>query len=113
MTTAPIRFEVLVNGEPFASFGVDNPYGVLTALVNWVRRDPAALSERVRSRPGFSEAAFLEASCELELSSLDSASQQHRSWGHCPLAAGDVVTIRVLSGGASELTPDSANSDAR
>ena len=99
MATSPIRFEVLVNGKPFATSGVGNDYGVLTAVVNWVRRSPAAISEKARSMDGFDEAAFLAESCGLDLSALDSGVKQHSSWEHRALAVGDVVTIRILPGG--------------
>ena len=99
MATAPLRFEVLINGKVVATTGVGGANGVLSAIVTWVRRNPAAISAKVRADPDFDELAFLNEFCELELRALDSVADQHNSWGKHGLRPGDEVTIRVLPSG--------------
>jgi hypothetical protein len=99
MANAPLRFEVLVNGKVVATTGVGAAYGVLSAIVTWVRRNPAAISAKVRADPDFDELTFLNEVCEVELGALDSVADQHSSWGKHGLRPGDEVTIRVLPSG--------------
>jgi hypothetical protein len=51
------RFEVFINGKRICVAGMDS-YGVLSAVINWVHRDPSAFSEakkRKLSQDFFSE----------------------------------------------------------
>jgi hypothetical protein len=98
MANAPLRFEVFVNGAPVAVMGT-NEFGVLSAIVGWVKRNPAAITDELRSNPKFDEAAFLSETCDLQLGALDSTSDRHASWKGTPLRPGDEVTIKVLPGG--------------
>jgi hypothetical protein len=99
MTNAPLRFEVLVNGKVVATTGVGSAYGVLSAVVSWVRRNPAAISAKIRADPDFDELTVLKEVCEVELGALDSVANRHSSWGKHDLRPGDEVTIRVLPSG--------------
>lgn len=98
MPRGAVRFEILLNGLPVATIGVGD-FGVLTTIVTRVRRSPATISEVTRSRDGFDEEAYLQESCELSMSSLVSGTNEHGEWNPRTLVEGDVVTIRVLSGG--------------
>ncbi|MBQ0960941.1 hypothetical protein KAK06_18440 [Ideonella sp. 4Y11] len=98
MPHADVRFEICVNGQPVGTIGIE-AFGVLTAIVSRVRRSPDKIADAHRQRPGFDEAAFLREVCELSMTGLDSVLGEHRDWGTRPLAAGDVVTIRVLAAG--------------
>jgi len=103
-----LRFEVLVNGQPIAVTGT-NSYGVLSAIVSWVRRSPGAITDDVRSRPNFDEDAFLKETCELELGGMDSTANRHVGWPGVNLKPGDEVTIRILSGGKFDPPPPPPN----
>ena len=98
MSNAAIRFEVSVNGAVRCVAGVGE-YGVLSAIVGWLRRAPDKIPERARQREGFSEQEWLEQKIDLNLGGLDSASDTHVSWLAETLKPGDVVTIRVLGAG--------------
>lgn len=102
MATGAVRFEVLLNGKRVAIIGVGD-FGVLSAIVNRVRRSPDSVSERHRQDAGFDEAHYLEESCRLSLTSLDSVSKSHATWEGHALSPGDEVTIRVLQGGEYDM----------
>ena len=108
MPQAPLRFQVLVNGKPIAITGT-NIFGVLTTFVNWVRRDPAAITEEMRKSADFDEAKFSTEVCELQLSALDSITNRHASWGSTSLRPGDEVTVRILPGGEYDAPPPPPN----
>jgi hypothetical protein len=104
MPNASLRFEVLVNGERIAVTGT-SPFGVLTAIVNWVRRSPTAITDKMRNDANFDEAIFLKEVCILELGALDSMTQRHVSWKGAALGPGDEVTVRVLGAGEFDDPP--------
>jgi hypothetical protein len=108
MSITPLRFEVLVNGQRVAVVGTAS-YGVLSAIVNWVQRAPAAITDDVKNRPDFNEAKFLEETCRLELGGLDSATQRHFSWEPINLKPGDEVTVRIMRGGEYDSPPPRSN----
>lgn len=95
---AGMRIEVLLDGRRVAVAGVDE-FGVVSAIISWVKRQPGKVSEAVRSRKGFDEAAFLREECTLEVSGLDSIKDKHLSWARKALRPGAEVTIRVLGPG--------------
>jgi hypothetical protein len=105
---APLRFQVLVNGKPIAITGTST-FGVLTTIVNWVRRDPAAITDELRKSPNFDEVKFSAEVCELELSALDSITKRHASWGATTLRPGDEVTVRILPSGEYDDPPPPPN----
>ena len=96
---APLRIEVLLNGRRVAIAGVES-LGVLSAIVTWVRRNPANITAKMRADPEFDELHFLRETCELELSGLDSVTDKHLFWAREALRPGSEVTIRVLGPGA-------------
>ena len=102
MATSRIRFQVSINGHPVAIVGVGD-YGVLHAIVSWVRRSPAAITDEVRARPDFDEQWFLKERCELLLGALDTIAQRDHSWPKRDLSPGDEITIRVLADGDYEV----------
>ena len=95
MSAARIRFEVSVNGAVRCVAGIEE-FGVLSAIVGWVKRSPQTITPGMRAKGGFSEDEFLEEKISLDVTGLDSAADQHMHWLQEGLAPGDVVTIRVL-----------------
>lgn len=107
-TSESLRFEVLLNGKRLATTGVGS-YGVLTAILMWVRRSPDRIPEHGRDDP-----SWLAEEMTLGLGGLDSSTDEHVRWlDEQPLKAGDEVTIRIPPPGpvdeaertASDLVP--------
>lgn len=96
--SSSLRFEVLLNGKRVAVTGIEE-FGVLSAIVTWVRRDPASLTDKLRGQEHFDEAQFLREFCELELTGLDSVRRTHHHWLREALVPGSEVTVRVLPPG--------------
>lgn len=71
-------FEITLNGEKIASSRVDAEFGVLTAIVTWVKRS-LDNSE----------------SLDVVVSGLDSVKQQPLKWLNEELSIGDILTISV------------------
>ena len=107
---APLRIEVLLNGRPVAIAGVES-FGVISAVVTWVRRNPASITAKMRSDKEFDEIHFLREICELEVSGLDAAADKHVSWAREALRPGSEVTIRILPAGEFD-APRSGDDDA-
>lgn len=109
MHAAPLRYELKINGETVAITGVGE-YGVLSGSVHWVRRNPTCITSAMRSREHFDESDFLQESCEVSLTGLDSVTDKHVDWGTRPLKPGDVVSIRILGPGNFDPPKDYRNS---
>ena len=95
---APVRLEVSVNGTVRCVGGVGD-FGVLSAIVGWVKRRSDRIHPDVRSAPDFDEAGMLKQRIDVQFGGLDSSSDQHVHWLNEELKPGDVVTIRVLGEG--------------
>ena len=93
-----IRFQVLVNGEVRGTAGLE-AIGVLTVVLSWVRRDPAAIPEDARAAPDFTEDDWAGDRANVHLGGLDSIARQHLRWLEAELAVGDEVTVRLLPPG--------------
>jgi hypothetical protein len=107
--SAPVRFEVLLNGRRVAITGIEH-FGVMSAIITWVRRNPKNITEKMRADPGFDELRFLRELCELEVGGLDASTDKHLSWAKEALRPGSEITIRVLSAG--EFDPPKGKDDA-
>jgi hypothetical protein len=66
MKTAPVRFEILKNGRRLAVTGIEK-FGVLSAVISWIRRNPANVTSEMRRDDGFDELQFLREICEIEI----------------------------------------------
>ena len=93
-----VRFQVLVNGKAHGTAGMES-IGVLTLILDWVRRDPAAAPKELRSDPEFTEKEWVGNEIFVRLGGLDSAAKEQVTWFHERLRAGDEVTVRVLPAG--------------
>lgn len=72
------NFEVSLNGTKICQAGIDAEFGVLTAHVTWVKRI-GATKETV----------------DLDVSGLNSETENHIRWVGRPLSVNDEITIRV------------------
>jgi catechol 2,3-dioxygenase-like lactoylglutathione lyase family enzyme len=107
-----VRYEVLVDGQRVAVTGIEE-FGVLTTIVSWVRRNPAAITDTMRAQEHFDEVRFLRETCELELTGLDSTEQKHHQWARVALHPGSEVTIRILAPGEFDAPKNSMGRIAR
>ena len=96
--TAQVRIEVLLDGHRIALAGVEE-FGVVSAIVNWVRRHPEKISPKVRAQPDFDEAQMLREVCEVTVGGLDSLNEKHLHWAREGLRPGSEVIIRILPAG--------------
>jgi len=95
---ASVRLEVSVNGEVRCVGGVGD-FGVLSAIVGWVRRHPDRIHPDVRSDSEFDEAEMLKERIDVQFGGLDSRTDRHVHWLAECLKPGDVVSIRILAEG--------------
>lgn len=98
------RFQLLINGEPRATAGLEL-LGVLHVSVQWVLRDPREAPEKRKSTPEFNERDWICNRVTVDLGGLDSATDEHVKWLSSELRVGDEVTIRVLAPGEVDLPP--------
>ena len=95
---APIRLEVSVNGEVRCVGGIGE-FGVLSAIVGWVKRRADRVHPDVRTDPTYDEAQMLAQRIDVQFGGLDSSTDRHVSWLNEQLKPGDVVTVRILGEG--------------
>ncbi len=96
------RLEVHVNDELLTTAAVDD-YGVLTAILCWVLKDPERVPESVQQGTAAQQAEWLEEELSLDVGGLGPAG--HLNWPSRKLAVGDEVKIRVLPPGPAD-APD-------
>jgi hypothetical protein len=71
-----------------------NGYGVLSAILHRVKRNPKKYSSNAMSRTEWSKERI-----ELQIGGLDSTADEHLDWLTKQLRIGDEVSIRLLSPG--------------
>lgn len=71
-------FEISINGQKSVLAGIENEYGVLTAMVTWTRRVPQEVGDIV-----------------FQVSGLESNTQDQPKWLSIPLKENDEVVIRI------------------
>jgi hypothetical protein len=98
-TTSGVRIELRINGETVTTGGV-GPYGVLTAMLCWMQRNPSRMDQYAAEATPEEREALMAPELRVEVSALDSTTEEHRFWPGFPLAVGDEVTLRVLAPGA-------------
>ena len=97
-TTGGVRIELSVNGETVSTGGV-GPYGVLTAMLCWMQRHPERIKDYAPLATPEEREAMLTAELRVDVSALDSCTEQRRFWPGRTLAVGDEVTLRILAPG--------------
>src|SRR4249919_3433307 len=99
-----MRFEILVNGKRVCLAGIPG-YGVLTATLSWVKRNPASV-DRTTIKTSSLE-SFLKELIELEVGGLNTNADagehgQRLNWLKQHLREGDEIAFRVLPPGRSD-----------
>ena len=97
-----IRFQVLVNGEVRGTAGMES-LGVLSVIIDWVRRDPARASDLAEEHPEFPDEDWIGNKVHIRLGGLDTVTSEHVEWFGNELQVGDEVTVRVLAPGEYDL----------
>lgn len=93
-----VRFQVFINGERRGTGGFDKA-GVLSVIVNWIRRDLSRVPEHVRADPQFTTEEWIGNYSYITLGGLNSDKDEHVDWFNAELKVGDEVTIKVLPPG--------------
>jgi hypothetical protein len=97
-----MRIEVLLDGRRVAIAGVEQ-FGVVSAMITWVKRDPEGITAKIRAREHFDETDFVREACTLEISGM--SSDTHLAWAREALRAGSEITVRVLGPGEYDAPP--------
>ena len=95
---AAVRLEVSVNGVVRGVGGIAE-YGVLHAIIGWLKRRLDRIHPDIRADPSFDETKWLAPQIDIQFGGLDSSTDRHVTWLHEQLKVGDVVTVRVLGEG--------------
>ena len=90
-----IAFEIFLNGEKICTAGVDADYGMLTAMLAWVKRDVGQLPAEVRSDVS-AEDLKMTISGQKSLGANDLENLQ---WPGVALKPGDDIHIRIVDAG--------------
>jgi hypothetical protein len=93
-----IRFQCLINGEVKGTTAVESK-GVLTVVIDWVRRDLADAPQELRAQTDFNEQEWIGNEAGIVLGGMDSATNEYLDWFKGSLRVGDEVTIRILPPG--------------
>jgi hypothetical protein len=103
-----VRFELLINGKKICVSGIEE-YGVLDAILHWVKRNPKSYNPEKHST--FEE--WIEEELEIRMGGLDSTNpriSKHIEWDKRSLKVGDELTLRILPPGEIDL-PRSVSSE--
>jgi hypothetical protein len=92
------RFQLLVNGVVKATADMES-LGVLTVILDWVRRDLATAPDDLRSEADFDPQDWIGNEINVRLGGLDSTTDEVVSWFDHDLQVGDEITVRVLPPG--------------
>ena len=91
MGSEMIAFKVSLNGNDVCTAGIRD-FGVLTAMVTWVRRKPE--HRRTRQR--------IEEDLRVDIGGLDSVANEHLTWLRRHLRAGDRIAIEVVKSDSAD-----------
>ena len=93
-----VRFQLLVNGDPIGTGGVETT-GVVSFTVSWVRRDPDAAPDEYKSDPDFDPQAWVDNTIAVRLGGLDTVRHEHVEWARYTAKLGDEIAVRILPPG--------------
>lgn len=88
-----MRFELVINGQPICIAGIKD-YGVLTAILSWVLRDPGKYDSH--KFPAIEE--YTREELQVRLSGLLN-NGDHVEWINRQLQIGDEIRIKILGPG--------------
>ncbi len=97
-TNSGVRIEMRINGETVTTGGV-GPYGVLTAMLCWMQRNPELIKDYAPLATPEEQASMLAPELRVDVSALCSATEERRFWPGRTLDVGDEVTLRILAPG--------------
>ena len=87
-----ICFQVKINGEEVCTAGIDSEYGIVTAILDWVRRDLKNFPKESRSTVPEEELRFNVSG------SITHAWDDHENlrWVHRSVSPGDEICIKII-----------------
>jgi hypothetical protein len=88
-----MRFQIIINGKKICTAGVKD-YGVLSAIVSWLLRDPAKYDSK--KHPSLEEFSAEETCFQIGAMLNDGS---HVEWDRRKIKAGDEITIKILEPG--------------
>ena len=91
-----LRFQVVITGRRACVSGMEG-YGVLSAVLSRVKRNPTAYPGKNKHR--ITKAQWSKERIEFEVGGLDSIADQHVHWLRRDLRIGDKIVIKLLPGG--------------
>lgn len=97
-----VRLQLSVNGKVVATVGIDS-FGVLSAIVTWVKRNPAKFKDRYKPDPADTLEGWISNRVSDSIGGLNSVSEKRLDWFRREIVVGEEVTIRVLPPGAFDL----------
>jgi len=93
-----LRFQVLINGRRACVSGMEG-YGVLSAVLSRVMRNPKAYPGKNKHPLKITKAQWSKERIEFEVGGLDSITDQHVHWLRRDLRIGDEIVIKLLPAG--------------
>lgn len=90
-----IAFEIFLNGDKICTAGVDADYGMLTAMLAWVKRDVGQLPAEVRSDVSAEDLKMTISGQK----SLGAGDLENLQWPGVALKPGDDIRIRIVDAG--------------
>lgn len=93
-----MRFQVLINGHRACVSGMDG-YGVLSAVLSRVKRNPKAYPGKNKHPLKITKAEWSKERIEFQVGGLDSITDQHLDWLRRDLRVGDEIVIKLLPAG--------------
>ena len=91
-----LRLQLEINGKSICISGVEG-FGVLSAIVDWVKRNPASFDPT--ELPDQTQESFNRERLRVTFGGLDSDAEKHLGWYQQDLKVGDIVSVRVLGPG--------------
>jgi hypothetical protein len=93
-----VRFQLLINGKSLGVGGMEAT-GVVSLIVSWVRRDPAAAPADAKAEPEFDPESWVDNEIDVRLGGLDLVRQEHMDWAYYSAQVGDEIVLRILPPG--------------
>jgi hypothetical protein len=87
-----IAFDISVNGERVCTAGVDSHFGILTAIVSWVKRDVDRMPADIRSEIAGEEFKIAVSGQK----SVGADEFENYQWRGCDLKPGDEIHIAIV-----------------
>lgn len=86
-----VCFEISRNGTKICTAGIEKEFGVLDAILSWVKRNPVANGSESNVSAHSKEELFLH------IGGLDSETKSHLNWSENELELGDTISIKIVN----------------